>query len=290
MRDDVYVGMLVSRDSLKHYGKGHDDNPPGRGSGRYPWGSGKRPKQSEENLKDDIREHYRKNSKNANIEKGYQKRRFRTAGLDTSNPKYDLLPKGAILGRYSSSNTEDLKDRKYVYITNSDKEAYKDAYLSGALGNINRQTTGFRYDLKAKKDIKIAKADDVERYVLNKYADEGQKLMYDFLKEIDAANGYITTWRLNTSLNKYDNKMGAYVKKGKQAMQDFFNDHMMSNPKQMKQILNHFRKLGYDAIVDPEDEIGGYSYPMILINPQESVTIENVHKVYDWELTRKSKR
>lgn len=46
MRDDVYVGMLVSRDSLKHYGKGHDDSPPGRGSGRYAWGSGKNPKQS----------------------------------------------------------------------------------------------------------------------------------------------------------------------------------------------------------------------------------------------------
>lgn len=28
---------------LAHSGKGHDDNPPGRGSGRYPYGSGKRP-------------------------------------------------------------------------------------------------------------------------------------------------------------------------------------------------------------------------------------------------------
>jgi hypothetical protein len=26
---------------LMHYGKGHDDNPPGRGSGRYAWGSTK---------------------------------------------------------------------------------------------------------------------------------------------------------------------------------------------------------------------------------------------------------
>lgn len=30
-------------DYLEHYGKGHDDNPPGRGSGRYPFGSGERP-------------------------------------------------------------------------------------------------------------------------------------------------------------------------------------------------------------------------------------------------------
>jgi hypothetical protein len=31
---------------IMHFGKGHDDNPPGRGSGRYPWGSGKDPKAS----------------------------------------------------------------------------------------------------------------------------------------------------------------------------------------------------------------------------------------------------
>lgn len=27
---------------LEHFGKGHDDSPPGRGSGRYAWGSGKK--------------------------------------------------------------------------------------------------------------------------------------------------------------------------------------------------------------------------------------------------------
>ena len=32
---------------ILHFGKGHDDpNKPGRGSGRFAWGSGKRPKQS----------------------------------------------------------------------------------------------------------------------------------------------------------------------------------------------------------------------------------------------------
>ena len=30
------------KNTLQHSGKGHDDNPPGRGSGRYPWGSGKK--------------------------------------------------------------------------------------------------------------------------------------------------------------------------------------------------------------------------------------------------------
>ena len=35
--DDLELDNYIS-----HYGKGHDDNPPGPGSGRYEWGSGKR--------------------------------------------------------------------------------------------------------------------------------------------------------------------------------------------------------------------------------------------------------
>lgn len=37
----MYLYQVASRTDLLHYGKGHDDNPPGRGSGRYAWGSGK---------------------------------------------------------------------------------------------------------------------------------------------------------------------------------------------------------------------------------------------------------
>ena len=37
-----YVIAPTSKDIL-HYGRGHDDSPPGRGSGRYAWGSGKKP-------------------------------------------------------------------------------------------------------------------------------------------------------------------------------------------------------------------------------------------------------
>lgn len=38
----IYMPGIDSSGYLMHYGKGHDDNPPGRGSGRYPWGSGEK--------------------------------------------------------------------------------------------------------------------------------------------------------------------------------------------------------------------------------------------------------
>lgn len=40
---------------LVHAGKGHDENPPGRGSGRYPYGSGERPFQDIEGTEKRIR-------------------------------------------------------------------------------------------------------------------------------------------------------------------------------------------------------------------------------------------
>lgn len=35
--------LRPTQNDILHYGKGHDDSPPGRGSGRYAWGSGKEP-------------------------------------------------------------------------------------------------------------------------------------------------------------------------------------------------------------------------------------------------------
>jgi hypothetical protein len=35
---EIYLITKPSDSDLLHFGKGHDDNPPGRGSGRYAWG------------------------------------------------------------------------------------------------------------------------------------------------------------------------------------------------------------------------------------------------------------
>lgn len=44
--DNKYVISPTGTD-IVHFGKGHDDQPPGRGSGRYAWGTGKRPRGKE---------------------------------------------------------------------------------------------------------------------------------------------------------------------------------------------------------------------------------------------------
>jgi hypothetical protein len=57
-----------------HYGKGHDDNPPGRGSGRYAWGSSnnaRMTRKAKKNIKNSystIRKNYKKIKKSKNEE------------------------------------------------------------------------------------------------------------------------------------------------------------------------------------------------------------------------------
>ena len=44
IQDDSWVAKLEELyfDTLMHFGVGHDEDPPGRGSGRYPYGTGDR--------------------------------------------------------------------------------------------------------------------------------------------------------------------------------------------------------------------------------------------------------
>ena len=48
---DTFYVLAPTNSDVLHFGKGHDDNPPGRGSGRYAFGTGKRPNQHEPKAK-----------------------------------------------------------------------------------------------------------------------------------------------------------------------------------------------------------------------------------------------
>lgn len=58
MAEELYLAdLLLLKDFyLKHYGVGYDDNPPGRGSGRYPHGSGENPGQHQYSFREQVKE------------------------------------------------------------------------------------------------------------------------------------------------------------------------------------------------------------------------------------------
>ena len=68
--DDLLA--LPASSFLAHYGVGIDDNPPGRGSGRYPKGSGENPYQRSKNFIDDVRELKRKGLSETQIAEAFK--------------------------------------------------------------------------------------------------------------------------------------------------------------------------------------------------------------------------
>ena len=75
---------------LAHSGKGHDENPPGRGSGRYPWGSGNRKHQHDWDVKARMDKLAAQGMSQADIAKamGYTKYDYYTKETKPSISKY----------------------------------------------------------------------------------------------------------------------------------------------------------------------------------------------------------
>ena len=46
--------MVVNANDILHTGVAHDENPPGRGSGRYGWGTGENPRQHQFDLLSEV--------------------------------------------------------------------------------------------------------------------------------------------------------------------------------------------------------------------------------------------
>ena len=51
------------------------------------------------------------------------------------------------------------------------------------------------------------------------------------------------------------------------------------NEKINSEVCNYYAKKGYDAIVDAEDYLGGFEYPIVLLDPSKSVKVKSVRKL-----------
>lgn len=139
-----YVIKPTNNDIL-HFGKGHDDNPPGRGSGRFPWGSGKSNKKSAKvSNKNPVEV---KNTKYEVDKDGWIDAKY-TKGKDSINA----------LGDQERVNKEDI-DKVAKYILDNKEQIYdkafeaimEDPYIYNATGkNLGMPANTF----KNKLDIK----------------------------------------------------------------------------------------------------------------------------------------
>lgn len=195
------------------------------------------------------------------------------AGVSSKNG-YDVIKKGASIQRIADSGEKLDSKRKYVSLLYDDNETYS-SEIGTMLGGSHNESLQ-KYTYQAKKDLKVAQSKEVYDYIAEKYG-KGAVKSFDELdaemKFLSAANGIDPI-----GLNKIDkalvkNACDNYFK-GRSEVYHFLNDTLYMNKSINDDVMKHFEKAGYDAIVDVQDQLGGIAdYPVIVINPEKSMKL-----------------
>lgn len=208
---------------------------------------------------------------------------LKKAGIEKSEQGGHTMKVGSKLYRIADATDQIDDKRKYVSATENDLKRYNETFNKGFLA-LHKRDTATEFQYKGQKDIRVADADDVLGYVVDKYGGKREKQLLedvrrayqfrDALKELNitglgtAADIAVANYLSNTA----PMELRSFVKsqlwdgstsKGKKAYAD----------NKQSAILGHYRDLGYDAIVDVEDYLSGFEYPMIMIDPKKSISV-----------------
>lgn len=197
-------------------------------------------------------------------------------GVGKINSNSAILKKGQTITRYTN-NAEDVDHRvKYVSLTERDEDMYDEFASNGKLG-FNGTPVRERY--KTEKDLKIASPKAVIDYFVDKYGDEPMK---NFGGTDEGDYGIDTYVRV---LKDYDRYLGNtdlagrsqrivadYIDSGRNQVANLMRQKIYRDVKASSEMYEHFRSVGYDAIVDVEDYFGSTAqYPLIILDPADSV-------------------
>lgn len=220
----------------------------------------------------------------------------RAKGIQTISPTVDVIKKGAVLKRICDSS-EPIDDRvKYASILDNDSENYIDTAKNDGLAWSKNQ---IQRDLVLKKDIKVAPSKMVLDYVMENSGDAQLKEYREYFKGMfgkKAAKEMVKRYGNIKIRDIYDQEKGdtvfnalsynqyALEKVGTTTLDKIIHERVAAGQtigrkllrdnvyKNGNKIYEHFKKLGYDAIVDAEDVNEGlFDYPLILLNPKESI-------------------
>lgn len=208
--------------------------------------------------------------------------RIKTAGVEVGK-QYDVIKKGTTLGRFSSSEKEAIDSkRKYAFVTDDDRYEY---LMWAKTGNLGFKAGNFyEYKLTAKKDLKVAKGEDIVNFLLDRYSDYIPKETirdYNTFKEVQQMAPGLGIGNIT---NKKDQEFYKNAVKGRMAVNRIVNSALCKENDLSSTVMDHFKKLGYDAVVDAEDtsvtKLGGMDYPVILLDPKSSIKLKSVER-YD---------
>ena len=232
--------------------------------------------------------------------------RRKELGIQQLDEKTDLIKSGTGITRVS--NEEELSDRrKYVSLTDS-WDAYDYVNHPLHLGT-DRSEKIYNYSYELKKDIKVAPAEEVRDYIMEKYGEVlvkdlkindvvfeyqftpkgvekakealkevGNIKVNEFLRETDQ---YETVIRMRRQQKITDDNWAlGRAGVGHETLLYLMNKNLMVDKNAMNDVCETFKNRGYDAIVDAEDKLSGYDYPLILLNPGDSLTLKSKELIW----------
>lgn len=204
------------------------------------------------------------------------------AGLKIGDKDYDTLPKGTTIRRASASDSERMSGSKYTYITGEDAYHYHESLSNGLLGYGSKGTTsGYEYEYKAKKDLKIANAKTVNEYLYSKYGNERIKDLMDKYGDLQIGEGNDISYEyLQKGITKGEKALYDALNGYKGELPSFKKQYMTNNSEHISQeVVNGLKKLGYDGMCDIED-YGHYEYPMVIFDAEKNFESQKVKKLY----------
>ena len=250
---------------LMHYGVGPDNNPPGRGSGRYPKGSGKNPR------KDRVQKHLiTKNDFKTLYYFDTTIKELQDFGVKVDSSKNLYFPKGMEIQRVSLSKNENDTGRIYTSFLKYDNETYSSSefwdYAPLEVFDYDKDLYLKKYKLK--KELKILNP-FLALNIVNDNKDKKAKDLLSKMETSDPTNDFYSS----IAGDKYEpikNLQKQFDKAFKNAKNNKLEDVMI--------------KKGYDGTIDVYDSFfSGYAdMPTIIFNPKSSLELISNKKIFEY--------
>lgn len=207
----------------------------------------------------------------------------------------DTIPAGMSMQRISMNDEETTDRRKYVSFLSEDKGIYKDMV----------DEDDYILTYQTKKELKVATAEKVKEEIdkaighrkVKEYddiltTDYGKSLADKFVKKYgdmqledflmdrltaDAMDPSVTyIGKIGQKINPRDKWLRKYLDAGQKIVRDAADMVIMDEDWKSKVFYKSLKDQGYDAFVDYNDYAPGFlQYPMVVINPSDSVIKTN---------------
>lgn len=197
-----------------------------------------------------------------------RKRDIDKSGIkSTDDPNTDVISKNTKLYRVANSNEPINNKRKYASITDQDRSIYQEV---GETLSLDKSAPISSYAYSAKKDLRVATGKKVANDLIDKYGDKHIKELYDDIQQIGVSD--LKSYTKNFRVKNKDKFADDYLKDTHDQVKKFMNNTMNTH---MDEIVDTYKKQGYDAIVDVYDVVNELAhYPVVLLEPDHSIRLE----------------